>query len=491
MCEILCLYVTSILVVLFINLTLAMAVSPLRGIIKAQMASPQSLQDRTGSPRPSKPDLVTSNHMLTRIDFARPKEAAGGVLQLLEEHVRDHCQSSKENLASHLSAFFEPKLDISYTDKEHLQLDDDKEHIVRLVDLGFGQDATTCGAPRLHTSLNLLDAILTDGFVTQQDPLLIWKNPETLKLDKFWMSYVKGHARSCTALAVAVIVMDNFKDPSALHAAGGSNLLESLRAIRVRVNPVAPDMMSVAFRNALLAHRGSIRQAHDVLNWIQKLDKVSAATGQTAEDVLQRWNQQCPENAKVVGNKRLCCLNILKAMSGAARAVLIEHASKYGSNRAFTDDAFTSKKVLPGHKPRLQGNPKWTRWLTVTNDSLKLMLQHVIRKHELTNAAVRCKIQKQKLERASEMAALVTHIAEDVLEANPSLPRDQLWKTFIESFIGNEPNIVMALEDALTDHAPNFDVIALPVLNEMLLEFCKTAKDNGAAATMNFRVEAT
>ena len=137
------------------------------------MASPQSLQDRTGSPRPSKPDLVPSTHMFLRIDFARPIEAAGGVLQLLEEHVRDHCQSSKENLASHLSAFFEPKLDISYTDKEHLQLDDDKEHIVRLVDLGFGQDATTCGAPRLHTSLSLADATLTDGFVTQGDPLLI------------------------------------------------------------------------------------------------------------------------------------------------------------------------------------------------------------------------------------------------------------------------------------------------------------------------------
>ena len=490
---------------MFINLTLSMAASPLRGNIKTEVASPQSLQgaspqslqDRTGSSRPSEPDLVTSNHMLKRIDFVCPIQSAGGVLQLLEEHVRDHCQSSKENLASRLSAFFEPKIDISYTDKDQLQLDlcsyDDKEYIMRLVDLGFGQDATTCGAPRLHTSLNLLDAILTDGFVTQGDPLLIWMNPETLKLDKFWMSYVKGHARACTALAVAVIVMDHFKDPSALQAAGGSNLLESLRAIRVRVNPVAPDMMSVAFRNALLAHRGSIRQAHDVLNWIQKLDKVSAATGQPAEDVLQRWNQQCPDNAKVVGNKRLCCFNILKAMSVEARAVLIEHASKYGSNGAFTDDAFTSKKVLPGYKPRLQSNPKWTRWLTVTNDSLKLMLQHVIRKHEDTNAAVRCKIQKQKLERASDMAALVSHIAEDVLEANPSLPRDQLWKTFIESFINNEPNIVMALEDALTDQTPTFDVMVLPVLNDMLLEFCKTAKDNGAAAPLmlNFRVEAT
>lgn len=99
-----------------------------------------------------------------------------------------------------------------------------------------------------------------------------------MKLDKFWMSYAKGHARACTAPAMAVIVMDHFQDPSTLQAAGGSNLLESLRAIRVRVSAVAQDLTSVAFKNALLAHRGSIRQAHEVLNWIKKLAKVSAAT---------------------------------------------------------------------------------------------------------------------------------------------------------------------------------------------------------------------
>ena len=315
--------------------------------------------------------------MLPLTAFTSPIAEAGGPLQFLNEFVAQH---SKELLGQRLTAFFEPKADISYSRKESLLVDDDQEHIFRLVDLGFGDDATTCGAPRLVTCLNLVDAILTDGFVTQADPLQIWKNPQTMTLDQLWMSYVKGHARSCTALAMAVILMDHFQDPSALQAAGGSSLLESLRAIRVRVNTIAPDVMAVAFRNALLAHRGSIRQAHDVLNWIQKLDKVSTATGQTAEDVLQRWNQQCPENAKITGNKRVCCLNIIKGIDGESRALLIEHASKYGSKIAFSDDAFASKKILPGHKPRLPV-PRWNRWLTVTNDSFKLMLLHVIKKH--------------------------------------------------------------------------------------------------------------
>ena len=94
------------------------------------------------------------------------------------------------------------------------------------------------------------------------------------------MSFVKGHARACTALAMALIVMDHFPDAAALTAVGGGNLLESLKAIRVRVAIVNQDLLAVAFKNALYAHRGSIRQPHDVLTWIQKLEKVSAAMGE-------------------------------------------------------------------------------------------------------------------------------------------------------------------------------------------------------------------
>ena len=66
--------------------------------------------------------------------------------------------------------------------------------------------------------------------------------------------------------------MDRFPNAAALEAAGGAKLLESLidKAIRVKVAYCAPDLMAVAFKNASLAHRGSTRQAHDVLAWIQK-----------------------------------------------------------------------------------------------------------------------------------------------------------------------------------------------------------------------------
>eukprot|EP00959_Pyramimonas_sp_CCMP1952_P215959 4517072-Pyramimonas_sp.AAC.1 len=75
-----------------------------------------------------------------------------------------------------------------------------------------------------------------------------------------------------------------FGEVGKLSEAGGQRLLVNLRAVRVRCHEVAPDMMAVAFKNALLAHRGSIRKARDVLSWIQKLEKVSAATGWSEDE---------------------------------------------------------------------------------------------------------------------------------------------------------------------------------------------------------------
>ena len=155
-------------------------------------------------------------------------------------------------------------------------MDDDKELRFRLTDLGFSDATTTKDQARLHTCLQLVESILTDGVITQMDPILMWKNTQTLSKLIFWQSYVKGHTRACTASTMAIIIMQRFSHPDQLFAVGGGGLLESLKVIRVRVAIVAPDLMAVAFKNALLAHSGSIRQAHDVLNWIANLESISA-----------------------------------------------------------------------------------------------------------------------------------------------------------------------------------------------------------------------
>ena len=100
-----------------------------------------------------------------------------------------------------------------------------------------------------------------------------------------------------------------------------------------------------------------------------------------------------------------------------------------------------------------------------------LMLQHVIQKHNTMHEAARCKVSKQKIERSSEMAALVIGITDDVLESHASLPRSDIEKTFIDAFINNDPNLLMALEAALCDKESNFDVMELPILKDMIVEW--------------------
>ena len=137
-------------------------------------------------------------------------------------------------------------------------------------------------------------------------------------------------------------------------------------------------------------------------------------------------------------------MNLLKSVNHECRKTLIDHASKFGAKSAFTDDAFTFKKNIPGVKPRL-ASARWIRWLTVTHESFKLMLGHMIQKHEATHDQARAKASKQKIERASEMAALVCGIKEDVCSNHPAVHNDDLQTCFGDAFLGNDPNLLMAL----------------------------------------------
>ena len=221
--------------------------------------------------------------------------------------------------------------------------------------------------------------------------------------------------------------------------AGGEALLVSLRAIRVRSHSVAPDLMAVAFRNATLAHRGSIRKAHDVLSWIQKLEKVSTATGWSEDEVLTKWNQQCPADARVIGAKKMCCLNILKSVNKEGRQLLMAHASKHGENTAFHDDAFSSKKILAGYKPRI-ASVKWARLLTVTHESFMIMMMAAIGRHEAMAEVSRSKISKASLEKLSELAACVSAIVDETRVAYPQVSYDNVRTGFLVPFMDGDPS---------------------------------------------------
>ena len=395
-------------------------------------------------------------------EFMEPIKRCGGPMQYLLAYIAD--KGGEAEFAKRLAAFFEPLPAVSYNTKEDCE-GSGVELIFRLGDIGYSDLCTTKGQPRLHTSLQLVDCIQAQGFDTQTDPLWIWTNEQTHTKSAFWMSFVKGHTRSCTVLAMAAIAMDHFATPDAMVDAGLGHLLGSLKIIRVRVY-AAQDIQSVAFQNANLAYKGSMRQAHDIVNWLQKLAKLSAATGWTADDLVAKWNAQAPVGAKIVGQKLVSLKHLLQDIKDDARSLLIDHASKYGANSAFTDDAFNNKKILPGHKP-LREHPRWSKWLTVSHDSFILMLENLIYKHELNQHRPQ-KVLKKMMETVSQQAALVVGISDSLVETYGGLPRAAIKGNFIDAFVANDPNLLVALDAAIEGKVANFNPIDLPNIAAMI-----------------------
>ena len=407
-------------------------------------------------------------HPLSMEVFTEPLKAAGGPAQYILQECRDGDAATA--MAEQLDIFFEKDPNLSYGIKDMFyRAEGETEFIFRITDLGFSDESTTKGMPRLHTSLQLVDSILNGGFVTISDPILAWPNPKTKDSPYWWLSYVKGHARACTAIAMSIILYKKFKgDVNKLLEAGGQALLVTLRAIRIRSHTVAPDLMAVAFKNALLAHRGSIRKALDVLGWIQKLEKVSAATGWSEDEVLTKWNQECPSDARVIGAKKVCCMNLLKCVNKEGRNLLLAHASKFGEKIAFHDDAFSSKKILPGFKPRL-ASVKWTRYLNVTHQSFSIMMTAVITRFEAMAEGSRNKISKVNLEKLSELSACVAAFTEEALVQYPQISHNDLWEGFVAPFMDGDPNVCLSIESAIMEKTSAFTITDLRELKELIM----------------------
>ena len=109
----------------------------------------------------------------------------------------------------------------------------------------------------------------------------------------------KGMARTCSLLYLLDLV--------SRMKTGQHDLFVSLWASACIVFATVEthvDWVSVAIANANISARGAIRQAHDVITWAGKLQKLSAR-GVNAETVISQFNGQstqavalkrCPEN---------------------------------------------------------------------------------------------------------------------------------------------------------------------------------------------------
>ena len=108
-----------------------------------------------------------------------------------------------------------PALDFMQLPTHHPEHQDSAPGIVHLASLDFTQNCSLKGPPSLKVSLQLLEEIVTDGFVSAGEPILVTAIPKDTVPDGPWkqdhlhdiigafgLGFVKGAARVCTLHAI-------------------------------------------------------------------------------------------------------------------------------------------------------------------------------------------------------------------------------------------------------------------------------------------------
>ncbi|CAJ1390130.1 unnamed protein product [Effrenium voratum] len=332
---------------------------------------------------------------------------------------------------------------------------------LHLSDLGFFARSSTKPAPFLHTSISLLDEYLTNSFLTEQDPVLLAQGPSTSPTpDPFWSIYVKGAARSCTALFLAAQCIKRGWKLAVLRP----NLQQSLLVVHARRGFMPTDREAVALENARLSSRGAIRKSHCVLTWLGKLSLLREQ-GLSAENTLKVWNQSCTKESALTGSRRVALLQLL-GMPKAAADLLLEHVSLFGDRTAFMEDAFASKRLGVGAMPR-SGSKAWNMRLQVTEAGQMLFLRYIHSQHLKRLPGTRAKRSKDDLEEAISMAQLLVSLTDDLTAQMPIASVDaQVFERFVEG----DTNLDLELQSALSEKRADFDHGDITIFRELVNE---------------------
>ena len=148
--------------------------------------------------------------------------------------------------------------------------------------------------------------VYEDGFETKSEPLRMFQAGDHKNELPFQFCFVKGMARSSTLLAglhVSFIFKKNVADIF-------PNIYATARSVHV-VMETHTSMTSVALRNAILSHKGSIRKAHCAVTWTGKL-LILKQLGQNSETVIKQYNSLASAGAQLSGGKRASIIALMQ-----------------------------------------------------------------------------------------------------------------------------------------------------------------------------------
>lgn len=289
------------------------------------------------------------------------------------------------------------------------------------------------------------------------------------RADHFWLSYVKGAARSATLLMLAHIAIENNLDLTVLCP----YLHESMLAIYCRTELLVCDAESIAFANAKLSARGAIRRAHCVLTWLGVLQRLKDK-GLTASEVVKRWNSTATKEGQLAGAKRQCLLQLL-GLPPSSMSILLAHLSEFGGGTAFHDDTFSQKRLLPGGTTR-GCSKEWQQRLTVSESGFNLMLRYIDSQHRRKLPGTRCKYGKGALEEALNMCQLLVWSLDALSEQHP-VPK-AACRDLIETFLQGDMSLEVELQAALSEKSQSFNFADVGAIKKIAANHIQESQQN-------------
>jgi len=249
------------------------------------------------------------------------------------------------------------------------------------------------------------------------------------------------------------------------------------------------------FYNFRVSCRGSIRRPPNVLTWVHSLEMLLKEHGETdAASVVRLWNAQASENNQLVGSKSVAVRLVIGMPESAKHELYSYVAAVSWDNCPWSEDSLGSKKLYPSDKSVGKGakTPKgWPERLSVSEESLVLMIKHVQANHAKFRSLGGCAPKKDTRQTVEEVALMSAFVINVVVEVQALMPlaSDKIKVSWIDKFAEGDSRVSTEVMMAVAERSSSFTCRCIATLCEMMDQHTKDAPHGASLSVEASRLE--
>ena len=358
--------------------------------------------------------------------------------------------------------------------------------------LGFRH---TPKVPLTSTCLALAERIVTEGFSSGAEPVLIMRasvggdlpsiEDDTGHLKPMFTQYFKGQARCLTLLALLVIIWEDGTPWTSNNGGELKNLCSSIGCIYVHAINVS-SLSTWIIDNATFASRGATRKPWNIVQWMDILLGFKTHNKGGVENIIKAWNEKCVKSQQLVGAKRMALTHLL-GFPRAVQTTIWETVSIAGWTKCpYTEDLLGSKKIIPGSK-RSQGPKSWQPLTLITEESLLLFVRHVKLMTGGHGAAAR-RICKADMEDLSTKIAIGYNLVGAVQEQH-AIPRETFNDEWLDKITLNDPGVMSELHCIFMEKPEKLNPSDLKTFDQIITKWKAAQTSNLSSPAVTTYIE--